>query len=436
MYDKTKTFVNTVQRNCNVEVENVSDSNFISKNYGCICTCCHGNNFQRCECVIFLQRNYNLLIPSVAKALSKRCKAIKSKEFICKKCHASLKMGKILGIIILKSGGLAHVRDNDVIVCGDRDKNVKHNVENVQVSMDLMQNPTITDRCMCTCCHVTDIPHNNCIIFEELRYDLDNDNVWEALDCRFLVSTSKEFICNKCGCVLLKNMMPDNAVNSPTKKLVDSQNKMCLMCKNNVIEFHLFKQTAYGNNPSVTKLLRDVPRHSHHVVCKTCHTTLWDNCIIECVSCGNNTFRKSMIVFHQERYDNGVHSTFANGKCDGKKMYICKGCDRNVQEKFVCVCHVGEKLQRKCVKFIKKMNMTSNNLLFSNVLVGAFLKLTVHMFVCHVTLHLQQLTLKTCCPVSYKGRKSKGWFKFFEDTEWKTRICVYMLPPIIILQNC
>ena len=75
-------------------------------------------------------------------------------------------------------------------------------------------------------------------------------------------------LCNKCDSVLLKNMMPDNAVNSPTKKLLDSQKNMCLLCKNNVIEFHLFKQIAYGNNLSVTKLLRDVPRHSHHVVCK------------------------------------------------------------------------------------------------------------------------------------------------------------------------
>ena len=69
--------------------------------------------------------------------------------------------------------------------------------------------------------------------------------MWEVLDCRFVVSTSKEFICNKCDSVLLKNMMPDNAVNSPTKKLVDSQQNMCLMCKNNMIEFHLLKQTAY-----------------------------------------------------------------------------------------------------------------------------------------------------------------------------------------------
>ena len=66
-----------------------------------------------------------------------------------------------------------------------------------------------------------------------------------------------------------------------------------------------------------------------------------------------------------------------------------------ISRRNLCVCHVGDKLQRKCVKFIEKMNMTSNNLLFCSVLVGAFMKLTFHIFVCHVTLHLQQLTLKT-----------------------------------------
>ena len=96
--------------------------------------------------MIFLQHNYNLLIPSVAKALSKRCKATKSKEFICKKCHVSLKMGKIPEININKSGELAHVCVN-VIVDGGRDKNMKHNIENVQVSMDLTQDATITDWC-------------------------------------------------------------------------------------------------------------------------------------------------------------------------------------------------------------------------------------------------------------------------------------------------
>ena len=169
---------------------------------------------------------------------------------------------------------------------------------------------------------------------------------------------------------------------------------MCIMCENNVIDFSSFKQTAYGNNLIVTKLLRDIPRNNNHVVCKKHHTTLWNNCIIECISCGNNTFRKSMIVFHQERYSPGVHSTFASGKFYGNKMYICKTCDRNFQDKFVCVCHVAEELQRKCVKCTRKMNMILDNLLFSSVLMTVFMKLGVHIFVCHVTLHLQRLILQ------------------------------------------
>ena len=148
-------------------------------------------------------------------------------------------------------------------------------------------------------------------------------------------------------------MMPDNSVNSPTKKLVDSQNNMCLMCKTNVIDFCLFKQTAYGNNPSVTKLLRDIPRHSNHVVCKRCHTTLWNNCIIECISCCNNTFRKLMFMFHQERYGTSLHSTFANAKFDGNKMYICKTCDRNFQDKFVYVSY-GREVTKKMCKIYQK----------------------------------------------------------------------------------
>ena len=106
---------------------------------------------------------------------------------------------------------------------------------------------------MCTYCHVTDIPQNNCIIFKVSRYDLDNDNVQEALDCRYSLPTCKEFICKKCDSVLLERMMSDNAVNPPTKEIVDSQNNMCIMCKTNVIEFSLFKQTAYRNNPQLSQ---------------------------------------------------------------------------------------------------------------------------------------------------------------------------------------
>ena len=86
---------------------------------------------------------------------------------------------------------------------------------------------------------------------------------------------------------------------------------------------------------------------------KKCNTTLWNNYIIGCVLCGNNTFRKSMIVFHQARYGIGVHSTFANGKFDENKMYICKSRDRNFQDKFVCV-SCGKEVTKKMCKIYQK----------------------------------------------------------------------------------
>ena len=64
-------------------------------------------------------------------------------------------MGNTPGVSILKCGEPSHVHDNENIVNGGGEKNVKHNVENVQVST---QDPRITDGCICTCCHVTDIP--------------------------------------------------------------------------------------------------------------------------------------------------------------------------------------------------------------------------------------------------------------------------------------
>ena len=62
-----------------------------SKKYGCVCTCCHANDMPQYNCVIFLRQNYNLNIPAVANALSKRYREIRQKEFICKPYHKKQK---------------------------------------------------------------------------------------------------------------------------------------------------------------------------------------------------------------------------------------------------------------------------------------------------------------------------------------------------------
>ena len=41
--------------------------------------------------------------------------------------------------------------------------------------------PTIcTNYCLCTCCHNTDIPRSQCIIFKETNYNFDNTVVVES----------------------------------------------------------------------------------------------------------------------------------------------------------------------------------------------------------------------------------------------------------------
>ena len=62
-----------------------------TKKSGCICTCCHKDNFERKSCVIFVRKNYNFNNKLVADALRQRYRERANKEFICKPCHRKLK---------------------------------------------------------------------------------------------------------------------------------------------------------------------------------------------------------------------------------------------------------------------------------------------------------------------------------------------------------
>ena len=66
------------------------------------------------------------------------------------------------------------------------------------------QSTTLTNYCLCTCCHKTDIPRSQCIIFKQSKYNFDNTVVVQALSNRFSIPTSKEYICKKCNKDLLE----------------------------------------------------------------------------------------------------------------------------------------------------------------------------------------------------------------------------------------
>ena len=137
-----------------------------SKKYGCVCTCCHANDLPWYICVIFLRQNYNLNIPAVANALSKRYREIRQKEFICKWCHKQLKDGKYSKNVqnCLNSdmfgSNVNHAQDSQDNVQESR----THNENNVTCDFPpnyTTQNNTLTNYCLCTCCHKTDIQDHN-----------------------------------------------------------------------------------------------------------------------------------------------------------------------------------------------------------------------------------------------------------------------------------
>ena len=89
-----------------------------SKKYGCVCTSCHRKNLMRCDCVIFLKKNYDIDNSNIADALSRRYREVGNKEFICKPCHTKLQHSHFS---TLNSNGVDHIKN--MVVMNSNDTN-------------------------------------------------------------------------------------------------------------------------------------------------------------------------------------------------------------------------------------------------------------------------------------------------------------------------
>ena len=109
----------------------------LTKNADCVCTCCHTKNLERCDCVIFVSHNYNMYIPDVARALSHQYRESRNMEFIGKQCHVMLKGGD----------QIKNTPKRQLSIPDNKD------VHNLSVTQD----PCLSNKCVCTCCHRQDI---------------------------------------------------------------------------------------------------------------------------------------------------------------------------------------------------------------------------------------------------------------------------------------
>ena len=226
-----------------------------SKKYRCVCTCCHRNDLPWYNCVIFVKHNYNLNIPAVANALSERYREIRQKEFICKSCHKELKDGKY-------SKNVQKCPNSDKFGSNvSNDQNNQHNVQEKRIHYEnniisdfpanyTSQSTTLTNYCLCTCCHKTDIPRSN----------------------RFSVPTSKEYICKKYDKDLLEEIMPMNSVASQIQLTSNEPQQRCIHCNTLCTEkFLIFNKAKYGQNTIVSQVIEN---NTQNIICNKCHNVI------------------------------------------------------------------------------------------------------------------------------------------------------------------
>ena len=145
------------------------------------------------------------------------------------------------------------------------------------------QSTALTNYCLCTCCHKTEIPRSQCIIFKESKYNFDNTVVLEALSNRFSIPTSKEYIYRKCDKDLLAEVMSMNSVASHIRLTSNEPQQKCIPCNRVPTDkFLTFDKTKYGQNTIVSQMTQN---DEQNIICNKCHNAICRESLVTCLSC-------------------------------------------------------------------------------------------------------------------------------------------------------
>ena len=199
----------------------------------------------------------------------------------------------------------------------------------------MTQSTTLTNYCLCTCCHKTDIPRSQCIIFKESKYNFGNNVVLEALSNRFLTPTSKEYICKKFDKHLLVEKMPMNGVASRTILTSHKPQQKCIHCNSVPTEkFLTFDKTKYGENTIMNQMKEN---DEQNIICNKCHNAIFKDSLVTCLTC-QKTMKKSTLKFDMNKYSTLQNKILEMLKSKRTNCYICKSCHLQLQPKCTYVC--------------------------------------------------------------------------------------------------
>ena len=172
-----------------------------------------------------------------------------------------------------------------------------HNANNVThdlPSLYMTQTTILTNYCPCTCCHRTDIPKSQCVIFKAANYILENAIVQKALSNRYSIPTSKEYICKKCDKYLLVEKMPINSVASQMRSISEKQQQKCIHCHTVLTNFLTFDKIKYGENTLVNNMTINA---GQNIICNKCHNVILRESLVTCLTCDKTMKRIAYVDF-------------------------------------------------------------------------------------------------------------------------------------------
>ena len=193
------------------------------------------------------------------------------------------------------------------------------------------QSTTLTNYCLCTCCHKTDIPRLQCIIFKESKYNFDNTVVVEALSNRFSSPTSKEYICKKCDKDLLEEIMPTNSVASHIRLTSNEQQQKCIHCNTVPTDkFLTFDKTKYGQNTIVSQMKEN---DKQNIICNKCYNAICRESPCDMSHMHENNEKMCTLKFDMNKYSSLENNKQDKAKSQKTNSYICKSCHVQLQQK-------------------------------------------------------------------------------------------------------
>ena len=242
-----------------------------------------------------------------------------------------------------------------------------HNENNMTCdfcSLYITQTTTLTNHCLCTCCHKTDIPGSQCIIFKKAKYNFGNAVVWETLSNRFSIPTSKEYICKECDKHLLVEKMPINSVTSWIRLTSHKPQQKCIHCNSIPTDNFLhFDKTKYGENTHVNQMTEN---DEQNIICNKCHSTILRESLVICLTC-DKTMKKcwhlNLIWTNTHHWKNTILEML---KSKRMTSYIYKSCHLQLQQNVHVCCNTD--VQKDICKVHNKAGYDFTGLVVSQCL--------------------------------------------------------------------